>query len=138
MVYDSYGLANFLQPFHGKAIAIDVNHENAPLPLLLLVHEHIVRGRNFFQPTPNVEVTNGWQEWVISDGVVDEKDDGSFTFNCNAPTPAKRTKRLQLSSTTAPPSGFRTVILPPTEALVEDLLAYQHTTPSWKAWQRGG
>ena len=26
--------------------------------------------------------------------------------------------------------------MPPTPALIEDLLAYQCTTPSWKAWQR--
>jgi hypothetical protein len=26
--------------------------------------------------------------------------------------------------------------MPPTAELVEELMAYQHTMPSWKAWQR--
>ena len=67
MLYDSYGSASAksLRPFHGKAIALDVYHERAPDPLLFLVHEYMVRGRNFYQPTPDVEVNDEWQEWLI-------------------------------------------------------------------------
>ncbi len=132
-----------MQPFHGKAIALDVDHQRAPLPLLFLVHEYKVRGKNPFQPTGDLrlEVTDGWQEWLVQDGVVNEKDDGTFTFNRDAPTsgPAPGPyMRLQTSSTTAGPSGSQTSIMPPAADLVEELLAFQRTMPSWKGWQKEG
>jgi hypothetical protein len=64
-----------LAQFHGKAVALDVKYMWAPLPLLFLVHEYRVCGKNFYQPTPHVDVTSDWQEWMVIDGVVvNEKD----------------------------------------------------------------
>jgi hypothetical protein len=103
----------------------------------------MARGKNFLQPTPYVEVTNSWQRWMVIGGVVNEEDDGAFTFNREAttslsPPPGQSSSHLQASesSTTAQPFGSQSVIMPPTDDLVEELLAYQRTTPSWKAWQR--
>jgi hypothetical protein len=94
--------------------------------------------KKFYRRTPDVEVTNEWQEWIVNDGVVNETDHGKFTFNRYAPTsgpPARRSRDLQALSTTAPPSNSRTVVMPPTADLVEELMAYQRTTPSWRAWE---
>jgi len=137
VLYDSCGVGGHLQQFHGKAIALDIKDMRAPLPLLFLVHEYRVRGRNFYQPTSDIKVTSDWPEWV-NDRMVDEKDDGSFMFNREAPTPGPPTGRslnVQASPTTQV-SGSRTVIMPPTADLVEELLAVQRTMPSWKACQR--
>jgi hypothetical protein len=35
---------------------------------------------------PDMEATDGWQKWMIDRGVVNESDDGTFTFNRDAPT----------------------------------------------------
>ena len=91
---------------------------------------------------PDLEVTNGWQDWLVDKGVVSENPDGAFTFKRDAPTsrapaaPTTQSSCLQASSTTAGPSGSRTVIMPPTADLVEELMAYQRTMPSWKAWEK--
>ena len=53
-----------MKEFHGKAIGLDIEDIRAPLPLLFLAHEYMARGKNFHQPTLDVEVTSGWQEWM--------------------------------------------------------------------------
>jgi hypothetical protein len=76
---------------------------------------------------------------MIKKGVVNEKDDGSFSFNHEAPTsdpPAGQPLKVQMSPATQVASTSRTVITPPTADLVEELMAVQHTMPSWKALQR--
>ena len=149
-----------MEQFHGKAVALDIKDNRAPLPLLFLVHEYMARGRNFFQPNPNLRVTNDFQDWIVNDGVVNEEDGRSFSFkrkastsspagqssNVQAPTQATQTSgpaavqslnvqtlpATQVAST----SGPSNVIMPPTADLVEELMAFQHTMPSWKAWQK--
>ncbi len=81
--YDTYGRSPELEPYHGKAIGLDINDQHVPLPLLLLVHEFRVRGTNFYQhgPMPEVEVTTDWQDWMVDQHVVNMRDDGSFTLN---------------------------------------------------------
>lgn len=141
MYYDSCGVNPHLNEFHGKAIGLDIEDIRAPLPLLCLVHEYMARGRNFYQPTPDVEVTGGWQEWMISEGVVNENDDGSFSFNREAPTsgpPADQSLNVEKSPATqvASTSGSRAMIMPPTDDLIKELMAVQRTMPSWKASQK--
>jgi len=75
-----------LAPFHGKAVALNIEDAHAPDPLLLLVHEYRVRGRNFLQPTADVEVTSAWQEWMVKGGIVNDGEGGTFTFNREAPS----------------------------------------------------
>jgi hypothetical protein len=123
---------------HGKAIALDIKDKRAPIPILFLIHEFMVRGRNFYQSKTSVEVTHNFQDWIISDGVLSVNDDGQFSFRCDAPVCGSRAFQAP-SSTVLPstaPSGSRTFILPPTADLVEELLQYQRTMPSWKAWQK--
>jgi hypothetical protein len=138
--YDSYGNSVSLRGFHGKAIALDVNHPHAPLPLLLLAHEYMVRGRNFIQTTTNVEMKNNWQTWLIDQGMVNEKEDGSFSLNRDAPTrpsgnTARRSARLQSSSDTGT-AGPSQSIAPPTDAVIAGLVESQHNMLSWKTWKR--
>jgi hypothetical protein len=54
MLYNSYSAYPGLEQFHGKAVALDIKDNRAPLPLLFLVHEYMVRGRNFYQQNPNL------------------------------------------------------------------------------------
>jgi hypothetical protein len=104
----------------------------------------MVRGRNFYRPMPSLEVTNEWQEWIIKKGVVHEEGDRTFTFNGDTPNPppdptpdpSRRSKHLQASSTTAGLSRSRTAIMPHTDDLVKELMAFQRTMLSWKAWER--
>jgi hypothetical protein len=136
--YDSFANPQSLQGCHGKAIALDINHQHAPLPLLFLLHEYRVCTRNFYQPTPDVEVTNKWQDWLINRAVVNEGENGSFSLNRDAPArvpghAARRSMRLQNTSTAGPQNS----ISPPTDAIVNELLTFQHSMPSWKALVRG-
>ena len=91
---------------------------------------------------PNTGITNGWQEWMVKDSIVNEKDDGSFHFNREAPTSGpsvSQSLNVQMSPTAQDASTSRTrtaVIQPPTPGLIEELLAYQRTMPSWKACER--
>jgi len=83
---------------------------------------------------------DSWQDWIVNEGVLNEGDDGSFTFKRVARTagsgpPSGRPMNMRTSPTTAPPSGSQIVIMPPTADLVQQLLAFQHTMPSWKAAQ---
>jgi hypothetical protein len=88
-----------------------------------------------------VEVTSGWQEWIIDEGVVNENDDGSFFFNRQAPSsgpPAGQSLNVQMSPAiqVASTSGYGMVIMLPTTNLVGELMAVQRTMPSWKVLQR--
>jgi len=138
--YDSYGSCWELDQYHGKAVALDPKDHHAPLPLLFLVHEFRCRGRNFYQPTSDLKFVGSWQGWIVNRGVLDEGDDGSFTFKRAGPTRGSGPRRggwptnVQ-TSPTAVPSGSQFIILPPTPDLVEELLASQHSMPSWKAAQ---
>jgi hypothetical protein len=72
--------------------------------------------------------------------MVNENNDGSFSFNHKAPAlgpPAGQSLNVQMSPTTeAAPTGSQIVIMPPPTAdLVDELMAYQRTMPSWKALQ---
>jgi hypothetical protein len=141
--YDSCGLSQHLDQFHGKAIDLDVEDPHAPLPLMLLFHEYMVRGRNFYRSTPDVEVTSGRQELVVNEGVLNEKANGSIACNREAPTLrplAGQSLNMQTLPATqfASSSGSRTAIKPPTADLVEELMAYQCTMPTWKVCQTEG
>jgi hypothetical protein len=136
---NSHDYTEHFSQFHGKAIALDGEDTHAPLPLLFLVHEYMVRGRNFYQPTPDVEVTRGWQEWIVNEGVVNEKDNRSFTLNREGPILgplAGQSSNVQTAAQSASSSESQTAIKPPTADLIKELVAYQRTMPSWKACQR--
>jgi hypothetical protein len=49
-VFINFSNLPILQPFHGKAIALDIKHRYAPFPSLFIIHEMQVRGFHPFQP----------------------------------------------------------------------------------------
>jgi hypothetical protein len=137
--FDSCGVSDdYLKQFHGKAITLDIEDIQAPLPLLFLSHEYRVRGRNIYQPKPDVEVSSDWQVWMVTRGVVNKNNNGSFMFSHEALTsssgPPAGQSLPQVASTFG--SQTQTVIKPPTADLVEKLMACQHAMPSWKVGQR--
>ena len=89
---------------------------------------------------PDLRITNHWQEWIINDGIVD----ANGTFNNNAPAPpsvptptpggVRRSARLRGFPPTPGPSDFD--MTPLTADVIEELMAFQRTTLSWKAWER--
>ncbi|KAI0285236.1 hypothetical protein BC826DRAFT_1052473 [Russula brevipes] len=122
--YNSYEDSQYMSEFHGKAIGLDIKDQRAPLPLLFLAHEYMVHN-------------HGWQDWIVNDSVVDEVDGQPFSFKRERKAPARPPVLSRASpATDAPPSDSRIVIMPPTADLVEELLAFQRTMPSWKAMQQ--
>ncbi|TDL25657.1 hypothetical protein BD410DRAFT_765290 [Rickenella mellea] len=90
-VFINYSENPSLQPFHGKAIALDINHRHAPFPSLCIIHELRVRGFNPFKLQPIVTVTpddSPWQDWIMSNGVF---NNDSGTFNRSIPPPPDTT-----------------------------------------------
>ena len=75
-VFINYSGNEYLQEFHGKAIALNVTDKYAPSPSLFIIHEMRVRGFNPFQPVaPTVPNNIPWQDWILSDGVLDNDSD---------------------------------------------------------------
>lgn len=60
------------QTHHGKAIAINAHEDHSPFPALFLVHEQRVRGFHPFNNiSPEIYENVPWQDWILSDDVVD-------------------------------------------------------------------
>ncbi|KAF8122847.1 hypothetical protein EV363DRAFT_1144836, partial [Boletus edulis] len=53
-VYNGKSIAIQLEPFHGKAIPLDINHHLSPFPSLFLEHETRSRTAHLFTPTLNI------------------------------------------------------------------------------------
>jgi hypothetical protein len=69
-------LSRNLQPYHGKAVALDIQHQYAPFPSLFIIHEMRVRGSYPFQPTePMMPDDITWQDWISSRGIYDSTSD---------------------------------------------------------------
>lgn len=62
-----------LQPFHGKAVALDIKDRHVPFPSLFIIHEMRVRGFHPFEPvSPAVPDDILWQGWILSKEVFDD------------------------------------------------------------------
>ena len=71
------------QPFHGKAIALNIQDHYAPFPSLFIIHEMRVRAFHPFQPAaPAISHDLSWQDWISSGGFF---GDISGSFNRVAP-----------------------------------------------------
>jgi hypothetical protein len=69
-------LSRNLQPYHGKAVALDIQHRYAPFPSLFIIHEMRVRCSYPFQPTePMMPDDITWQDWISSRGIYDSTSD---------------------------------------------------------------
>ena len=78
-----------LNIFQGKAIAIDIDDQRAPLfPSIFIIHEMRVRGHNPFQPIqPSLPNVIPWQDWIASDDdLLLEPDQPTYFSDVTVPT----------------------------------------------------
>jgi hypothetical protein len=142
-VFINYSGHNDLREFHGKSLAIDIRDKHAPFPSLFIIHEMRVRGYRPFQPvTPAVQDPAPWQDWILSDGVIDNAS-GSFKRDSPPDDGNDRTfaePQLPSGFTTmnvgGSSSGERAVEL--NENVIADILAATRAMPAWKACEMEG
>ena len=134
-----------LQPYHGKAVALDIADNNAPFPSLFIIHEMRVRGFHPFHNTsPEVPADNAidWQDWVITKGAW---DDTRSQFHRREPHGSGAPGLPQMpsmpptnSSAERKSSASGTQRLELNEKVIADILAATHAMPSWKECEREG
>ena len=120
-----------LQLFHGKAIALDINHRHAPFPPLFIIHEMRVRGFYPFEPVaPSIPDGIPWQDWIVSDGVYDD-DSKSFNTEPRANNddgrPAPQIPQLQPMRADGTSSGRNLAL---NSDVIADILAATYAMPS--------
>jgi hypothetical protein len=128
-----------LQPFHGKAVALDIQHEYAPFPSLFIIHEMRVRGFHPFQPTETMmsdDIT--WQDWIssylydnTSDSFICNGISNNHTHNTGS---SLQQPHIQLTMS----AGGGGHVLALDADAIADTLAATHAMPSWKACQVEG
>jgi hypothetical protein len=131
-----------IQPYHGKAIALDIADRHAPFPSLFIIHEMRVRGYHPFHDTnPGVPDNDAidWQDWVKTHGIWDNTRSHFHRHrlhNHGAPelpqTPSITTSGGGESSA----SGTRPLEL--NKKVIADILAATHAMPSWKECEMEG
>ena len=140
-VFINYSDAPSLREFHGKTIPLDIQDRHAPFPSLFIIHEMRVRGFHPFAPiNPAMSNDIGWQDWILSDGVLDNP---SRSFKRNSP-PRNPNSTAQpqpqfppaTTNTGDPSSGGRTLAL--NVDVIADTLAVTRAMPSWRACQIEG
>ncbi|KIL62167.1 hypothetical protein M378DRAFT_81621 [Amanita muscaria Koide BX008] len=137
-VFINYSGHEYLQQFHGKAIAIDIKDRYAPFPSLFIIHEMRVRGFHPFQPVaPTVPDDILWQDW-ISSGQVFDNASNSFKHDSLPPNDNDRSAEAQLPfhPMTTASSSQRTLAL--NADVIADILAATRAMPSWKACEVEG
>lgn len=139
MNYADPPLDGSLQPYHGKAVALDINDRHAPFPAMLLIHEMRVRGFHPFQPpTPSLPTVAAWQDWILTRGVYDENNStfrrGKTENAGNRPQPQPQLPPgLQNTS-----GGSTSHTLALNQNVVNEILAATRAMPSWKACELEG
>ncbi len=131
-----------IQPYHGKAIALDIADKYAPFPSLFIIHEMRVRGFHPFHDTsPDVPDDNAinWQDWITTGGVWDTTrsqfrrrgPDGS-----RAPGLLQIPLMTQINTSGGSASGTRRLEL--NDKVFADILAATRAMPSWKECEKEG
>ena len=140
-MFINYSNTPELQPYHGKAIALDTRDRYVPFPSLFIIHEIRTRGFNPFEPvSPTISSDLSWQDWILSDGVL---DDVSGSFIHDRP-PENGNNNIGGSAQTQPPTtsagGGSSVglTLELNSDVVADILSITRAMPSWKACQMEG
>jgi hypothetical protein len=135
-VFINYSNNEYLQQFHGKAIALDIRDHHAPFPSLFIIHEMQVHAYYPFQTTPpDLPDDITWQDWVLAYGVFDDVS-GHFHQD-RLPVNHKNSVEQQLQfprqfqSKTSGNGGTHALEL--NENVIADILAATHAMPSWKA-----
>ena len=143
-MFINYSGRPHLQPFHGKALPLEIADHHAPYPSIFIIHEMRVRGFHPFQPmAPIIPAGNPWQDWILSDGIFDDTS-GSFKRGKPQRGGQKGLKdasgRTQFPPATAgtggASSGGRTVSL--NAGVIEQILAATRASASWKACMEEG
>ena len=123
-----------LQPYHGKAVALDISDKHVPFPSLFIIHEMRVRGHHpFHNITPDVPANNAidWQQWVTTSDVWDNTG-GHFRRGelCGGPGLSQTLSATPI--TTSGGGGTGTQPLEFNENTIVNILAATHAMPSWK------
>ncbi|KAK7038716.1 hypothetical protein VNI00_010600 [Paramarasmius palmivorus] len=141
----SYSGAASLEQYHGKSIALDIQHHKAPFPSLFIIHEMRVPGFHPFRSTPDMPTSVQWQDWITSSGVLnssgsttlfrrDRPDSGNDNDNYNSPPQFQQQPQPQSQSQTTP-SGTGHAPLASLNDSIYGILAATRSMPSWKACQ---
>lgn len=141
-VFINYSNTPELQPYHGKAVALDIRDRYVPFPSLFIIHEIRTRGFNPFEPvSPAISDDLSWQDWILSGGVF---DDVSGSFIRGRP-PGNGNDNIRGSARTQPlptaiagggsPVGLTLEL---NSDVVADILSITRAMPSWKACQMEG
>ena len=142
-MFINYSGHQYLQQFHGKAIALDIKDHHAPFLSLFIIHEMRVRGFYPFQSVdPTVPDVIPWQDWILSNGVFDNASDSfkrdrppanhNHGFSAQAQLPFHPTT----TSAGGASSSQRTLAL--NVDVIAEILAATRAMPSWKACQVEG
>ncbi|TRM66586.1 hypothetical protein BD626DRAFT_396367 [Schizophyllum amplum] len=133
-IFVNYSDAWELQPYHGKAIALDVADPYAPLPSLFVIHENRVRGHWPFAPiNPDMPKDIIWQDWISSRGCLREPvgtDHPLFHREALAP---------DQSASLQPLSGLSTAssaLAPLDDDMLGQILAATRGSLSWKTCEQ--
>ena len=123
-----------LQPYHGKAVALDISDKYAPFPSLFIIHEMRVRGYHpFHNITPDVPGNDAinWPQWVITDHVWDNSR-GHFHRGELRGSPGLSQTLSTTPITTSGGSGSGTQPPEFNENVTADILAATRAMPSWR------
>jgi hypothetical protein len=127
-----------LQPFHGKAIVLDIKDRHAPFPYLFIIHEMRVRGFHPFMPIqPSMPDGILWQDWILDDGVFDST---ANSFRRDSPPESAPSQQLPQSQSPTNAGGASSgrYDMALNEDIIEKILAATRAMPSWKACQLEG
>ncbi|KAL1677554.1 hypothetical protein EV122DRAFT_193271, partial [Schizophyllum commune] len=84
LIFLNLSAAPALQPFHAKAIALDIDEHNSTLPTLFLLHELRARAAYPFQSVPYPPQPSpgdiAWQDWITSSGVLRSSDSSPYFY----------------------------------------------------------
>ena len=130
-----YSGRDYLEKFHGKAIALDIKDKYVPFPSLFIIHEMRVHGFHPFQHVaPTVPDDTLWQDWVLSNQAFDNAAD---SFKRDHPPrnhihgSAQAQPPFHPMMTTASSGQQRTVVL--NADVIADILTATRALPSRKA-----
>lgn len=145
-VFINYANRDYLQPLHGRAIALDIRDPLVPFPSLFIVHECHVRAYHVFElGSPVISHDLPWQDWITSGGVFDETS-GSFKRAHPSRQPDDSgddnggSAQPQLPTTTAGDgsSGLGGLTVEFTPNVVAEILSATRAIPAWRACEIEG
>ena len=129
-----------LNPYDGKAIALDIAHHHAPFPQLFIIHEIRVRARYPFCETIEVSETIPWQDWILLENRLRSDVAGSYFNHQPVSTPPSSSVQPQQQQFSTQTSGTLSqgIILGLNDDVIAEILAASRASLSWRACQMEG